>query len=184
MVAKSKRTGRIPKLTPEVHKDIIRDLGAGVPREHAAEHAGVHRTTLFRWLARGRKDKSGPFRDLCNAVKKAEAEAVAASVARIRRAAQGGQVIERTTTTTTRKDGSSTTKVVEKTTAGQWTADAWWLERRHPEEFASNRQEAKELREQLKALLKLVADGKLGATTAPASPTADTLGGEASPEAV
>jgi transposase len=134
-VAKGKRTGRIPKLTPETQAAIARDISAGVPREHAAERAGIHRATLFRWLARGRK-KAGPFRDLCDAVKRAEADAVAASVARIRRAAQGGQVIERTTTTTTRPDGSSTTKTVEKVTAGQWAADAWWLERRHPGEFA------------------------------------------------
>jgi hypothetical protein len=182
-VAKSKRTGRIPKLTPEIHAAVVRDIAAGVPREHAAERASIHRATLFRWLARGRKDRAGPYRDLCDAVKRAEADALAASVARIRRAAQGGQVIERTTTTTTRKDGSSTTKVVERMTAGQWTADAWWLERRHPDEFAGNRHEAKELREQLKALLKLVSDGKLGAT-APAGPTADALGGEASAQSV
>lgn len=183
-MARSKRTGRIPKLTPEVRAAVARDVAAGVPREHAAERAGVHRATLFRWLARGRKDHTGPYRDLCDALKKAEAEALAASVARIRRAAQGGQVTERTTTTTTRKDGSSTTKVVEKCTAGQWTADAWWLERRHPDAFAGNRHDVKELREQLKTLLKLVSDGKLNGATDPAGPTTDALGGEASPESV
>jgi hypothetical protein len=182
-VAKSKRTGRIPKLTPEVQTAIVRDIAAGVPREHAAERASIHRATLFRWLARGRKDRTGPYRDLCDAVKKAEADALAASVARIRRAAQGGQVIERTTITTTKPDGTVVTKSVEKVTRGEWTADAWWLERRHPDEFAGNRHEAKELREQLQAVLKLVSDGKLGATP-PAGPTADALGGEAAPESV
>ena len=40
-VAKSKRAGRLPKLTPETQASIVRDIAAGVPREHAAERAGT-----------------------------------------------------------------------------------------------------------------------------------------------
>src|SRR5262249_37238654 len=153
----------------EAQKIIIDGVAAGVPRHFAAERAGVDDSTVRRWAIRGRREKSGIYCTFLTALKKAEADAVAACVARIRRAAQGGQLVERTTTTTTRKDGSSTTKTVEKVAPGQWTADAWWLERRHPDEFAGNRREVRELREQLAALIKLVGDGKLGATTPAAS---------------
>ncbi len=122
-MAKGKWTGRIPKLTPEVQAAIIADIAEGVPVSGPASAAPPLPLTRP-----GPEGSGWPFRDFCDALKKAEA--AADSVARIRRVAQDGQVIERPTTTTTR-DGSSTTKVVEKTTAGQWTADAWLLQRRH-----------------------------------------------------
>lgn len=59
-MATGKRTGRIPKLVPEAHASIVRAISVGVPRELAAERAGVHRATLFRWLARGRADRPAP----------------------------------------------------------------------------------------------------------------------------
>jgi hypothetical protein len=155
----SKRSGgRTSKLTPELHASIVQSVAAGVPQEDAAAKAGITERTLYLWMAAGRKARSGPFFQLFQAIKKAHAERMAASVARIGKAAQGGAIIERTTKTVTRthKDGTSTstTTAVERLAPPQWTADAWFLERRHPEKFASNHQETKELRKVVTELVK------------------------------
>lgn len=147
---KAGRRNRTPdKLTPEVQKVVIDSIAAGVPQRQAADRAGIHEWTIWKWMKRGKEDKTGVYRQFFQAMKKAEADRLAASVARIGKAAQGGQVIDRVTTETTKvgKDGTSTTtkKTVEKVAQGQWTADAWFLERRHPDQFASNRSEIKNL---------------------------------------
>jgi transposase len=137
-VAGKRKGGPVPLIDAEKVKSIVRDLGAGVPRKFAAERVGISESCLYKWLAKGRKGgkKNVVYVQLVQDVKKAEAEALAASVARIRKAGQGGAVIERTTTTTTSAKGVTTTKTVEKLQAPAWQADAWFLERRHPKEFA------------------------------------------------
>jgi hypothetical protein len=75
-------------------------------------------------------------------------------VARIGKAAQGGTVVKRTTKTVTTKSGTTTTIVTEQLSEPQWTADAWFLERRHSEFFAANHQETKELRKVVAELVK------------------------------
>ncbi len=181
---KKGRRNRTPdKLTPEAQKVIVDAVAGGVPRKYAAARAGVAERTVREWVARGAKDKSGAYAAFFAAMKKAEADRLAASVARIGRAAAGGQVIERTTTTTTKPDGTVVTKCVEKVTRGEWTADAWFLERRHPDEFAGNRREVKELKDQLTTLLKAVNDGRI-ATTAEESAKTPRIGGEAEPSAL
>ena len=156
---KRKRSGgRTPKLTPEVHASIMQSVAAGVPQEDAAIRAGISEKTFYLWMAAGRKAKSGPFLQFLQAIKKAHAERMAASVARIGKAAQGGTVIERTTKAVTRtnRDGTSTTTTttVERVAPPQWTADAWYLERRYPEKFAANTMETKELRKVVAQLVK------------------------------
>lgn len=100
-------SGRPCKLTPAVEKRICKALAAGNTRTDSARLADVGLTTLMVWLRRGKAQKSGPFRQLLQAVKKAESEAVAKRVARIDAAAA----------------------------KGNWQADAWWLERRRPKDF-------------------------------------------------
>lgn len=100
-------TGRTSLLTPEVAQAIVKAVSAGNPRGVAAAAAGVSRATLFRWLARGRRETEGAYRDLCDGVKKAEARAVRRRVGVVRKAAA----------------------------SGAWQAAAWWLERRYPDEF-------------------------------------------------
>jgi hypothetical protein len=111
--------GRPTSLTPEVQARIVEAVAAGNTRHDAAEYAGVGRSTFLAWLARGRK-KNGrngrPYRDLLDAVKKAEAGAVVRNVAIIQKAAQ-------------------------KT----WQAAAWWLERKNPQDWAGYRHEVREL---------------------------------------
>lgn len=98
--------GRPSKLTPATQQRIVTAIAAGNTREMAAAYAGIHRATLFAWIAAGEKASRGRFRDFSDALKKAEAQAVVTSVAIIRRAA-----------------------------SESWQAAAWWLERRYPDEW-------------------------------------------------
>ncbi len=100
------RTGRTPKLTTTATAAVVQAISTGNTRDVAAAYAGVGRTTLFQWLAKGRVEAQGIYRDFLNAVEKAEADAVVVSVALIRTAAQKN-----------------------------WQAAAWWLERRYPDEW-------------------------------------------------
>lgn len=94
---------RPPKLTPEVQNRIVMAISAGNTRRTAAVYAGIGERTLYTWLAR----RSGPYEQFRQAIEKAEADAIVATVTLIRQAAQ----------------------------TGTWQAAAWWLERMHPGEF-------------------------------------------------
>lgn len=159
------KTGRETKLTPEVQKIIIEKLTEGVPLKHTVDMVGIDGSTFCKWKQRGKKEKSGIYFEFFIAVKKAKANRLAASVKRIESASVGGQVVERETKTVTivTKSGEekTTETTYEKMAPGQWTADAWYLERRHPDEFGNNRKEIRELQEQVKSLLKVLEDGKI-----------------------
>ena len=104
------RSGRPTRLTPEVQQKLIQAIATGNTRRTAAAYAGVSITTLEEWLARGKgtapRAQTKIYADFADAVEKAEADAVATSVALIRQASQRN-----------------------------WTAAAWWLERRYPQEW-------------------------------------------------
>lgn len=159
--------GRQPKLTPAIHTAIVSSVRAGVPYKYAADGAGISPRTMRKWMAAGKKaKKASPFAAFYSAVKKAESVGVTSRVRRIIKAAKGGQIIERITTTTTNATGATTTRVVEKLSVGQWTADAWMLERRYPDEFAANRK--KDIEDAVEKIIhKAVEDGTL---TIPGSP--------------
>jgi hypothetical protein len=136
----ARKGGRPTKFTPEVRKIILETVASSAPRSHAADRAGIDRSSLWAWLAQGKKDKKGEYFEFFNALKKAEANAVVGSLARIHKAGIGGQLLERTTTTVTTRDRNgkttTTTTAKERFSQGQWQADAWMLERRYPEYFA------------------------------------------------
>lgn len=94
-------------LTPEIHAQIVRWMEAGNYLETAAPLSGVATSTARRWMARGRKQKRGKFRDFLDAVKKAGAAAESRNVLLIQSAARK-----------------------------QWQAAAWYLERMHPDRWA------------------------------------------------
>jgi hypothetical protein len=163
--AKKPKRGRIPKITLEIQHQIAGDVRKGVPQAQAAIRAGITERCLCLWMAVGKKAKSGPHFQFFQAIKKARADRLEASVARIEAAAKGGAVVERTSKTEIRTlaDGTilTTETVSERTAQPQWTADAWFLERQHPDEFAGNKREVKELREQLAALVKAIGNGQV-----------------------
>lgn len=126
---------RNTKLTPEVHQRIVQFVGAGNYFVTACEMVGIREGTGREWLSRGRGNHNGrngrePFASFATAIEKAEAEAETTSVLRIRKAAQGGEVVARKTTVTERKDGTVVTTTEETFTRPEWTADAWYLERK------------------------------------------------------
>jgi transposase len=149
----AKASGRIPKLTQAAHDAIVGAVGKGVPITHAAALAGVHYATVARWMARGRKDTAGMYREFCDAVKRATAEAIQTRVGRIEEAATGGQVVEQRQVVV-EKEGVKTTTTTVKYTRPEWTADAWVLERRHPDEFGTDRKRLAELEKLVRQLVK------------------------------
>ena len=98
---------RPTKLTPQIQQRIAEALRAGATYEHAAQYGGVHYATLRRWLQDGEAAADGPFREFCEAEKRAEAEALVGWLKSIDLAAQ----------------------------EGTWQAAAWKLERRYPQAY-------------------------------------------------
>lgn len=156
------RMGRTPKLTPAVRQALVDAIARGQSRAVATELAGIGERTLFRWLARGRSENKGEYWQFWQEIKKAEAQAVAEAVSVIRRAAERDEV---TVKRTVGPDGSVTTVTTTRTVL-DWTAAAWWLERRYPREWANNRREVKELRQQLAALVQAIERGRFSAPAA------------------
>lgn len=68
--------GRQTKLTPAVQKRIVTMIRKGTPRGRAAELAGVHQATFFRWMAEGDREEEGIHREFREAVLRAEAELI------------------------------------------------------------------------------------------------------------
>ena len=127
--AKSKpKTGRPSKFVPEVATAVLAHVRRGSPRHIAANAAGLGRSTLMRWMARGKSERRGQFRDFWDALKKAEAELVIELVQRINAAAE----------------------------RGTWQAAAWTLERRYPEIYSTHAKELAALRKEVVELRKLV----------------------------
>jgi hypothetical protein len=91
-------------LTPEVQDTLCQALRAGAHMEQAATYAGVHRSTAYRWVARGEADDTQQrFRDFAAAVREAEAGFEIASL-----------------------------ELISQAGDDDWRARAWLIERRHP----------------------------------------------------
>jgi hypothetical protein len=95
-----------PKLEPMVTQRIVDLIRAGNFLEVAATAAGIHRSTLHRWLRHGRSQARGRYRKFLNAVEKAQAESESRDVALIAKAA-----------------------------STDWRAAAWRLERKIPRRY-------------------------------------------------
>lgn len=126
-MATQANAGRKTKRTPELEAQLLMVLRAGNTRRAACAYVGVHEVTFERWVNR--------FADFADSVKKSEMEPLIQSIGRIRQAAQGGAVVKRTTTTVTKADGVTTTKTEEEYTRPEWTADAWFAERKYAEDW-------------------------------------------------
>lgn len=98
--------GRPTKLTPEVQEKIAKALAIGLTYDLASDMAGISRETLRDWINRGEREGEGIYYNFSCAIKKDIATAAGGLLATIRRAGQE-----------------------------QWQANAWILERRHPEAF-------------------------------------------------
>lgn len=96
------------KLTPEITQQICTLISQGIPNKTAAQTCGICESTFYSWLQRGQEVKSGKYLEFLESIKKAEAQSIADSVQRIKKAGEK-----------------------------QWTALAWLLERRHPNEWGN-----------------------------------------------
>ena len=102
------------KLTETTQATIRAALEAGNTRAAAALAAGITSETLRLWMRKGEKQKTGRHKTLARTVEQAEAQAETEAVAEIRAAWQ----------------------------RGEWRAAAWWLERRRPETYREQKDQA------------------------------------------
>lgn len=109
-VSRRRRTpGRPTKCTPQITGKIIKAVRRGAHLEAAAYAAGVHPSTVYRWLAEGQQDDTTPadppddskrvFREFCEALTRARAKAELDMVAAVVEDAKGGAVVKRLTRT-------------------------------------------------------------------------------------
>lgn len=82
--------GRPTKLDPAIASAILDLLRRGNYVETAAASAGVSKVTVYDWLRRGARERSGPYRDFAVAAEKAQAEAEVYDLARLEKLALKG----------------------------------------------------------------------------------------------
>jgi hypothetical protein len=75
--AKSRHTGRVPKLTPELQKLFFETLRLTGFQRHAAMSCGVRDKTICLWKTKGRQQKSGIYRTFVEEFDKFTAERIA-----------------------------------------------------------------------------------------------------------
>ena len=101
------------KLTDEMQTTLIGMIENGVPKRTAALACGICEVTFYDWVKRGKADiesgKNNKYTKFLKCLKKSENTAIAESIQKIRLAG-------------------------EKT----WTAHAWWLERRVPDDWGNH----------------------------------------------
>lgn len=110
------------KLDSEMHKRIVACIERGLTYARTSQACGIGYSTFKQWMARGRQEKRGMYKDLAAAVKKADAMGEAWHLDNIK------------------KHASKT-----------WQASAWFLERKFPERWAkrdweSSAEQAKNMR--------------------------------------
>jgi hypothetical protein len=75
---KSRHTGRVPKLTPELTEAFLRDPATDRFQPHAAMSCGVQDKTIWLLKSKGRRQRSGIYREFVKAFDKYKAERIAA----------------------------------------------------------------------------------------------------------
>lgn len=101
-----KKPGRPEKLTPELQQKIVDAIRMGAYIETAAAYAGINKSTLYDWMKRGARAKSGKYKEFSNAIEKALAESEMRDLA-----------------------------VIAKASQENWQAAAWRLERKFPDRW-------------------------------------------------
>ena len=105
------KAGRKCKLTPELQSKICKYIEDGNYAIHACQAVGIDESTFYDWLKRGDIDvtdgKDTIFSQFVQSIKEAAAKAILKHVANIALVAE----------------------------AGEWTASAWFLERKYPDLF-------------------------------------------------
>jgi hypothetical protein len=134
-----RKLGRSTKLTPEIQVLIVKAIKSGLSNLRAAQLSGISEPCFYLWKRRGEEEKAGPYHRFLEALKQAETEFIATALKRIEQAAKGGRQVKETKESYDAKGKLTERIVTVKRAAPIWTADAWLLERRVPEEFSRNR---------------------------------------------
>jgi hypothetical protein len=108
------RTGRPPKLNPELVERIAAFVRAGNYMESAAAACGVTKSTLYEWLKTGARAKRGIYKDFSNALYRALGEYETRDVAAVDKAIQGYE-IRRVRGITRKNPKTGQLEVVEQT---------------------------------------------------------------------
>ncbi len=98
--------GRPTILTPELQKRICDLIEAGMSKEAAAAHAGIASSTLFLWQAKG-MDGNPDYVEFSESIKAAE----------------------------DKQKGNDELVISNAASIGIWTAAAWRLERKYPQQY-------------------------------------------------
>ncbi len=126
---------------------VIDKLRLGLTHQDAVDSAGISRQTFHTWRLQGARLRAQALDGrmltaeerravaFLDDVEKAEALAVADRLAIIDGAARGGSIVTKTTVKTDADGNVTETTVVTETLRPEWTAAAWWLERKRPNEF-------------------------------------------------
>ena len=107
--------GRPSKLTTTTKRRILKALRQGSSQARAAAYGGISEDCFYNWMRKGEAAKSGEYLKFYEEVKKAREDAYQDHVANIKLAS-----------------------------SNHWQASAWYLERRHPDEFGRHRAEGGE----------------------------------------
>lgn len=126
------RGGRPCKLTPDVQERICAALAKGLPRHVSATLGRVHYYTMRRWEAKGKRQKRGQYREFCEAVDRAEAEAVEFFEGIVRKAAEPHTEL----TEIVKTGDAGFTQTTEKKGVFDWRAALAILERRWSADWA------------------------------------------------
>ena len=81
----AEKVGRPSVFTQEVRDRLIRAKRTGCPDWVAAQSAGISRTTFYELRKRARAEEAGPYRELLEAIERAEAEAYLRAMALLHR---------------------------------------------------------------------------------------------------
>lgn len=127
---------------------IIEHVTLGLDYTSACAATGITRTALHQWRLRGARARARiaqgrdsdpadqPFIEFADALERADAEAEASRLAIIQRAAQGGARVVKTVEKLDAQGTVIERTVTTETLRPEWTAAAWFLERRYPNRYA------------------------------------------------
>ena len=105
--------GRPPKITPEIIEEICDLVIQGKPIARAAAARGISESTIYRWIALGKKQESEPiYKEL------------------VERLSESCEISEFEALQTIRRAINS---------PDNWRAAAWLMEHRFPEKYGKNR---------------------------------------------